>query len=1126
MARSFNEIPVAGVRSFGDIPTTETESFRSFGDIGAISPIGYIESLLQDPETKIPFSPAAAAKALNLVASARRLQADNYDITPIEPPTPYPHAIGSPQYDSQAAHRAFIKEASTPHPIDMRNRDIEFLTNYFEEQEERSRRGYSLGGKVGAISSQIPALALEFWATGGLKKIGSEAVKKAATKSLRRYATTNLGKAAIATGGAAAGVSLRAAGLPHRAVEAVAKRQVPRSMKINDDGSVEIEGPVEGVATSVIKGLADHWITIAAEQSGEAFGPAFKKSFSFVGKKLPIINKLLPRMQKAWLSKASGRTVAEFNKKVATVSGFHGTLSELGEEWVDNNTKAILNIDNFGAGDDASWQQRITAANKNFTDNLPAMVLAFAPLGAARGLGGLGNIPIQEQIKKREAAQTALQQMHAQEIDAPTQIETAEGSIGYDSGFFAEKYQEQIESGLPQALKEAGVGKYFTPKWLVNRLVGAETLLEDVEAAHTAQSLERSDWQGWINSIVKKLKKEKELTRLPGLLSVEAKKEGVVSLKGLLGGEAEIEREEGFLPAGLEKETRAHILQKKIGTRTNPVQIMRDLLDTYEDAPSFLSESEANIFNQVRSVTRYMLDRVNRARTARGEAPIEGLEAYITHWMDAAVEDTIANNAKGRRGILGSAMTKVSKKIPNTTAERRKLRGDIEQQFSKDLGKVLQQMIKYDLRDIHITTPYQTALAELNALDKMGLVPASTYRTIEDYLRYDIREFQAPLDKLFNNAMKKPADLLARLTFGKVAIDDPAKQVLGSLRKLSFMSGLGFRAKSPLRNLGQRMLLQDLYRGRDYAKAQAVASRLAKMPQVEHPQTGEMVDLYDLIREQDWYKMTLQKFEDITADADTVRSRFGDVAQKVQDASFHAYSRSHAGNLFLSNVEVAALTGYFDWQYNYEQSKPGTNHFKKTMLYSVQHGINQQQLLTGKEDMMWSVREAVRRTQWEYFATSMPTIYRGQVARAGLQFQSWLMNYYFNHTREMASQLITGRNSKGRLIPGAGRLRALKGVGTITAMGKLIEGAFGIAVLKFLLFPDLSQPLSAPIPNFILSVAAYWGADDEKEKKAAWRQVKRALKFWAPYSLAVKDMWEVLSGEQDFDEVLFYKKRH
>jgi hypothetical protein len=155
----------------------------------------------------------------------------------------------------------------------------------------------------------------------------------------------------------------------------------------------------------------------------------------------------------------------------------------------------------------------------------------------------------------------------------------------------------------------------------------------------------------------------------------------------------------------------------------------------------------------------------------------------------------------------------------------------------------------------------------------------------------------------------------------------------------------------------------------------------------------------------------------------------------------------------------------------------------------------------------------------------MPTLYRGQIARAGAQFQSWVMNYYFNHVREMGSQLLTGRNSKGRLIPGNGRFRALKGIGTISALGRTIEKAFGIAVLKFLLFPDLSRPLSAPIPNFILSLAAYWGADTDREKKKAWKALKNALKFWVPYSLALKDIWEVLSGEQDFSDVIFYKKK-
>jgi hypothetical protein len=298
------------------------------------------------------------------------------------------------------------------------------------------------------------------------------------------------------------------------------------------------------------------------------------------------------------------------------------------------------------------------------------------------------------------------------------------------------------------------------------------------------------------------------------------------------------------------------------------------------------------------------------------------------------------------------------------------------------------------------------------------------------------------------------------------------------------------------------------------------------MPQVEHPLTGEQVPLIDVIREQPWYKLAIQQFEDLVSPEPTVMTRLGEFGGAVQETAFKAYSRSHAGNMFLSNVEVAAFTGYFDWVNSLEESKRGTEHYKAAKRYSVKHNIPLSQLLTSKEDMMPSIRDAVRQTQWEYFSTSMPTIFRGQVARAAFQFKSWMMNYYFNHVREMGTQMLTGRNSRGRLLPGNGRLRALKGVGTIVAMGSVMEEMFGIHVLKFLLARDLDKlfVLDAPIPNFVLSLAAYWGAENDRERKAAWRQLKSALRFWTPYSLAVKDLWELMSGEQDFSDILFYKK--
>jgi uncharacterized protein YihD (DUF1040 family) len=950
-----------------------------------------------------------------------------------------------------------------------------------------------------------------------LKHLGSTAAKKAATRLLRRYSTTTLGKATIATAGFAAGTTLRAAGLPHRAAEAIAKRQVPKGMKILDDGTVKMEEPAEGWSTSVVKGLADHWITIMSEEAGEFMGPALKGTFGAVAKKLPLFNRLIPRMQSAWMTK-TGQSLAAFNKKIATVSGFHGTIGELGEEWLDGNLKAALKVDPAGEDGYGSFEDRIIAANKEFMDNVPAMTVAFMIPSGARTVAGLANSALEKRVQKRNALQQRLDVADSMKYTVPSQIETAEGSIG-----FLPDVVDDMEDNLPESLelKEPGLAKYLTPKWLVNRLIGAETLLEDVEASMHAMTLERNDWQKWLAGLVKNLRKEKELTRLPEILEAEAEKEAAVDLTEAFGGEVEVERDPSFIPRGAVEKTKAHILQQKIDS-DNPVYIMRDLLDTYEDAPSFLNDRETSIFNQVREMTRYMLDRVNKVREGRGDKPIDKVDGYITHWIDAAASEELE-----RRIVAQSKKKKkLSKKVPNYTAEKRKIRDEIESVFTKDLGKALQQMVKYDLRDIYITKPYQEALADLNELDRTGFVSPETYRTIENYLRYDIREMETPLDRMFNKSMKSSADLLKRLSFGKLIIDDPARNVFGTLRKLGFVSALGFRLKAPLRNLGQRMLLQDLYRTRDYLQAQAVAFRLAKMPQVEHPLTGETVPLIDVIREQDWYKLAIQQFEDLVNPEPTVVTKAGEAATRLQETAFKAYSRSHAGNLFLSNVEVAALTGYFDWQNSFEQSQKGTDHYKEARRYGLKHKIPLRQLLTSKEDMMPSIRDAVRQTQWEYFSTSMPTIFRGQVARAAFQFKSWMMNYYFNHVREMGTQLLTGRNSRGRLLPGNGRLRAIKGIGTIVAMGSVLEEMFGIHVLKFLLARDLDKlfVLDAPIPNFILSLAGYWGAEDDRERKQAWKQLKSALRFWTPYSLAVKDMWELLSGSHDFSDILFYKK--
>lgn len=401
----------------------------------------------------------------------------------------------------------------------------------------------------------------------------------------------------------------------------------------------------------------------------------------------------------------------------------------------------------------------------------------------------------------------------------------------------------------------------------------------------------------------------------------------------------------------------------------------------------------------------------------------------------------------------------------------------------------------------------------MQELRKARLIPDSTYKEIENYLLYDIRKHQAPMDKAFNRTIRKPIDLLNKLLPVKKIIDDPARSVFVTLRRMGHVSGLGFRLRPGGRNLGQRLLLTDLYRTVDYAKAQAVAFRLADMPVVKHPITGGDIPLMDLVREQDWYKAALHKFEDVTS-----------TVTRLERGALYIYGKTHIGNLFLSNVEVSAITGYFDWLNMRNQSKDaGSKHYKNAFIQSKKLNIPISELLTQESDMMWNIREAVRRTQWEYFSISMPALYRSQFNRAMGMFQSWWMNYFFNHSREMINQTITGRNSLGRLLTPGGRLRAAKGLGTITAIGKASKTLFGIEMLKYLIIP--LPGYLPPIPSLIAGLIQFFAADDDKERKKAWKKIKYGLKFWIPFSAFGRDLNKLLSGEYDIADFLFYRPK-
>ncbi len=359
-------------------PVTTPELASWERDDPVEKPIGLIEAAIEAPLEKIPFSPAAAAKAVNLLQTANRLQSMDYKrFVDEERLGPYGGAFMDPPRIGQRTPEEYHAD------------DVKRMTAYFDDLAEKERRGYSLWGRVGQITSYMPAFMMEFISTGGIYKLGSTTARTMAGKILKRSVERGVGKAVTGVAGVSVGAAARAAAMPHRGVEAILKRQLPKGVKIDEEGTMDIVGPKESKWTSLWKGTLDHYIEILSEQLGEFMGPAITK----IARRLPLAGRLMGALQRSWLKLNPNKAAVDFGKKMLEKGGFHGVLAEIGEEDIGWISRAIFNIEDFGAGSDADLGERLRAGLEQDIANLPAEAIAFSiPGGAKAGLGMLARI--------------------------------------------------------------------------------------------------------------------------------------------------------------------------------------------------------------------------------------------------------------------------------------------------------------------------------------------------------------------------------------------------------------------------------------------------------------------------------------------------------------------------------------------------------------------------------------------------------------------------------------------------------------------------------------------------------------------------------------------------------------
>lgn len=581
----------------------------------------------------------------------------------------------------------------------------------------------------------------------------------------------------------------------------------------------------------------------------------------------------------------------------------------------------------------------------------------------------------------------------------------------------------------------------------------------------------------------------------------------------------------GTLNKEVNKATRALRRQANLGDRvaskimnrqTKPVRRMVDLLDTYERLPDGIAKkltpAEIDSFNKLRDITEWLLERTNPARIEAGLKPIGNIKAYIPHWYDTTVKEIIEGTHPQKFGYIGRLMKNVPKVIPNRTALHRMIKQKLQANMEQDLGTLMRGLISYDLHDMLLANPLAATWDELRQLRQDDKISDAAYNEVANYINYDILQKQAKLDKVFNRLVETPTEWVNKVLRPlHREISNPAKFYFGGFRKLMHAAFMPFRPRPVTRNLGQRLLNLSFFRARDLLRAQ-----FGKQDVVIHPETGEQIKILDLIREQNWYKLT--KPEDLLNDR-TLLSRLTSVGMI-------GFKMSHVGNRYISNVEVSALTAYYDWKYRFNESHDtNSKHYKHIVEESEKTGVPIEQLQTQQADMMNDIRDGVQQTQWEYMSHNMPLIFRGQTKRGLAAYQSWWMNYFMSHTAEGWHRLLTGRTrvrgdgTGGRLLTPYARLRVVKGMGAVYGMAKLAKTTLGIVMLSALFLPD---PTSGGSPLLQLAanmVKIFLGTSGEK--KQAWRDIKRLAVHLMPFSNAIRDIAK-LDEDWTLKDYVFY----
>ena len=299
------------------------------------------------------------------------------------------------------------------------------------EAGENMSRAYK-GGKIFAES--VPFM-LEFLITGGIYKGAGRAATKGLETALVKWVSKAARNTASRTARKIAAATAR--DLTYALVGTTARTLAsPGTYERMAEASVEIEDGHLNRAKNAAIAAADIYVENLSEISGGLIG----KTLGWAGKG---VGKLIAKTP---LSKVGGmladnklmQSISAFMPKLETL-GFHGLPEEIGEEFIGNAIREVLNIQ------PGALKEMVS------DDNFGAMLIGFAPMtliGAAGGAISLGAINYEAAKLGNKMREMMSDHYSAEEMDAMMSIVQNAGT--------AEEIQQAIK---PMALAIANAAE-------------------------------------------------------------------------------------------------------------------------------------------------------------------------------------------------------------------------------------------------------------------------------------------------------------------------------------------------------------------------------------------------------------------------------------------------------------------------------------------------------------------------------------------------------------------------------------------------------------------------------------------------------------------------------------------